>query len=93
MSIPILSTKLHIPSSLPTVVKRSRLMEQLDGGLNQKLTLISAPAGSGKTTVITSWLATRDEAIAWLSLDSNDSNLARFLNYMLVFNVRTSRTL
>ena len=93
MSAPILLTKLFIPTNWPELVSRSRLIEQLNHGLHRKLTLISAPAGFGKTTLVTEWLvslqldANSDEhaehAIAWLSLDENDNNLGRFLEYII----------
>jgi len=83
MSIPILRTKLHIPPSLPDTIKRPRLIAHLNSGLHRKLTLISAPAGSGKTTITTSWLESRNESIAWLSLDERDADVSRFLSYLV----------
>src|ERR1700704_5886955 len=59
MSTPILATKLYIPPPRPNVVLRPRLTERLDEGLHRKLTLISAPAGFGKTTLVSAWLASR----------------------------------
>ncbi len=61
MSIPILKTKLYIPPPPPELVSRPRLLKQLDEGLTRKLTLISAPAGFGKTTLVTEWLASTDQ--------------------------------
>jgi LuxR family maltose regulon positive regulatory protein len=52
MDTPLLQTKLHIPPSRPELVSRPRLIEQLNAGLHRKLTLISAPAGFGKTTLV-----------------------------------------
>ena len=57
MSTPILATKLYIPPLRPKVVSRPRLIERLNEGLHRKLTLISAPAGFGKTTLVSEWLA------------------------------------
>jgi LuxR family maltose regulon positive regulatory protein len=58
MSTPILATKLYIPPPQPKVVVRPRLIERLNvGALHRKLTLISAPAGFGKTTLLSEWLA------------------------------------
>ncbi len=61
MSTPILATKLYIPLPRQNVVRRSRLTEQLNAGLHRKLTLISAPAGFGKTTLVSEWIATLAE--------------------------------
>jgi LuxR family maltose regulon positive regulatory protein len=80
---PLLQTKLHIPPIRPELVSRSRLIERLNAGLNRKLTLISAPAGFGKTTLLSEWVASAGEPIAWLSLDGEDNDPARFLNYFL----------
>ena len=93
MTESLLTTKLFIPSSRSKLVRRSRLIDLLNEGLHRKLTLISAPAGFGKTTVVTEWLAqlmgevkneTQDEKrIAWLSLDEKDNDPARFLTYFI----------
>ncbi len=96
MSTPILSTKLYIPPPRPLAVQRSRLLARLNSGLHRKLTLISAPAGFGKTTLLAAWLLPRGAATAapshpssvpfqraWLSLDAGDSDLARFLAYLV----------
>ena len=55
MPTPILATKLYIPPPPPKVVHRSQLLEQLNEGLHHKLTLIAAPAGFGKTTLVSAW--------------------------------------
>ncbi|WP_239615364.1 LuxR C-terminal-related transcriptional regulator [Cohnella mopanensis] len=83
MSIPILSTKLYIPQPRPNAVFRPRLIERLDDGRQRKLSLISASAGSGKTTLVSEWLAHCDRPAAWLSLDEGDNGLARFLTYLV----------
>ena len=93
MAFPVLVTKLFIPAARPELVSRPRLIEQLDEGLNRKLTLVSAPAGFGKTTLVTEWLHnlrgdTQEEnqlknRIAWLSLDDGDNDLTRFLTYFV----------
>ncbi len=57
VGIPLLETKLHIPKWRPAVVSRPRLIERLDQGTERKLTLVSAPAGFGKTTLLAEWLA------------------------------------
>lgn len=83
MSIPVLATKLYIPPPPPRAVRRPRLVEQLTEGVHRKLTLISAPAGFGKTTVVREWVATSGTHVAWLSLDEGDSDPARFLTYLI----------
>ncbi len=93
MTTSILVTKLFIPPTRPELVPRPRLIEQLNAGLHRKLTLISAPAGFGKTTLVTEWLDNLrvdakkenriEERIAWLSLDEGDNDLVRFLTYFI----------
>jgi LuxR family maltose regulon positive regulatory protein len=88
VSTPILATKLYIPSPRPELVPRQRLIERLNEGLHRKLTLISAPAGFGKTTLVGEWVqamegATPPIAIAWLSLDEDDNDPIRFLIYSI----------
>ncbi|MEZ4730779.1 MAG: hypothetical protein R3E79_26950 [Caldilineaceae bacterium] len=56
MSIPILATKLYIPPPRPNLVSRTRLLAKLNAGLHGKLTLIAAPAGFGKTTLVSNWI-------------------------------------
>ena len=83
MPTPILATKLYIPPPRPQVVLRPRLIERLNEGLHRKLTLISAPAGFGKTTLVSEWVAGRERPVAWLSLDEGDSDPTRFLTYLV----------
>src|SRR5215472_14660036 len=83
MSTPILATKLYIPPPRPNVVLRPRLSERLNEGLHRKLTLISAPAGFGKTTLLSEWLAACQRSAAWLSLDETDNDPTRFLVYLV----------
>src|SRR6266498_1310031 len=82
MAAPVLATKLYIPPPPPKVVPRPRLIERLNEGLHRKLTLISAPAGFGKTTLVTEWIANCGCPAAWLSLDEKDSDPKRFLIYI-----------
>ena len=79
----LLSTKLFVPKTRPELVSRTRLLEQLNDGLHRKLTLISAPAGFGKTTLTSEWVEKCERPVAWLSLDKEDSNLTRFLSYLV----------
>ncbi len=85
MATPILATKLYIPPSPQKVVARSRLVERLNEGfsLGRKLTLISAPAGFGKSTLVSEWIASCGRPAAWLSLDESDNSPARFLIYII----------
>jgi LuxR family transcriptional regulator, maltose regulon positive regulatory protein len=83
MPTPILATKLYIPPPRPKVVLRSRLIERLNEGLQHKLTLISASAGFGKTTLVSEWVAGCERPAAWLSLDEGDNDPALFLAYFV----------
>ena len=85
MSVPILATKLYIPSPRPGIVPRPRLIERLNDGLAKggRLTLISAAAGFGKTTLVSEWIATCGRPVAWVSLDEGDNDPARFLTYLI----------
>jgi LuxR family maltose regulon positive regulatory protein len=84
MPAPLLFTKLYIPPSRPNIVPRPRLIDQLNEGLamGRKLTLISASAGFGKTTLVSEWIASCGRPVAWLSLDENDKEPVRFLIYL-----------
>src|SRR5512139_3523492 len=79
----LLTTKLYVPPPCPALVKRPRLTLDLSKALTRRLTLISAPAGYGKTTLVSSWLRETDIASAWLSLDEGDNDPIRFLQYFL----------
>jgi LuxR family maltose regulon positive regulatory protein len=83
MSPELLSTKLFTPPARKNLVLRPRLIEQLNQGLDGKLTLISAPAGFGKTTLVSEWIASCGRPVAWLSLDEGDNEPARFLTYLI----------
>ena len=83
MTTPLLTTKLYIPPVRPELVSRPRLTERLNEGVTRKLTLVSAPAGFGKTTLVTEWLNSAEHPFTWLSLDENDNDPARFFTYLL----------
>ncbi len=85
MSTPILATKLYIPPPRAKIVLRPRLIERLNEGLSsgRKLTLISASAGFGKTTLVSEWIASCGRPVAWLSLDEGDNDPTRFLTYLV----------
>lgn len=83
MPAPILATKLYVPPARLEVVPRPRLVEGLNEGLHRKLTLVCAPAGFGKTTLVGEWVAGCERPVAWLSLDEGDSDRTRFLTYLV----------
>lgn len=83
MPASILTTKLYIPPPRPVLINRARLLTRMDHAQHGKLTLISAPAGFGKTTVAASWVAASDRPAAWLSLSPEESDPVRFLSYCL----------
>ena len=79
----ILETKITPPKKRSKILPRPRLIERLDKSLNRNLTLVSAPAGYGKTTLISSWINNLQEPIAWYSLDAQDNDLFVFLSYLI----------
>jgi LuxR family maltose regulon positive regulatory protein len=82
-SITLISTKISIPRIHSDLIPRPQLIKRLNDGLNRKLSLVCAPAGYGKTTLLGQWLADIPQSIAWLSLDENDNDLDVFLSYFL----------
>ncbi|MBD2867288.1 LuxR C-terminal-related transcriptional regulator [Paenibacillus arenilitoris] len=82
MSMLLLTTKLYMAPPRPKAVLRTRLTERLNDGMRRKLTLVSASAGSGKTTLVSQWLSGFPRPAAWLSLEEADNDPARFLNYL-----------
>ncbi len=84
MTAPLLTTKLYIPPPRPDMVGRERLIRRLEEGLRlkRKLTLLSAPAGFGKTTLLSAWAASGGRPMAWLALDEGDNDPARFWSYV-----------
>lgn len=83
MSSRILTTKVFIPPPRPRLVHRRRLTDRLNSSLLRRLTLVSAPAGFGKTTLVSDWAVASDRPIAWLSLDEGDADPGRFLAYVV----------
>lgn len=79
----MLLTKLHIPSTGQIIIHRSGLFEKLNSGLNRKLILVSAPAGYGKTTLLSDWINQNKIPAAWLSLDNGDNDPAVLLSYII----------
>lgn len=78
-----LATKLYLPPVRQTLVDRPQLLEQLNEGLKGKLTIISAPAGFGKTSLMTAWRAQSEMLLAWYSLDEEDNEPTRFADYLI----------
>ncbi|MED4600905.1 LuxR C-terminal-related transcriptional regulator [Paenibacillus validus] len=79
---PLLHTKLNVPRHAAALVPRVRLIEQLHDSLNGKLTLICAPAGFGKTTLVSEWISYGSLDAAWISLDAGDNAGGQFWRYM-----------
>lgn len=80
---PLIRTKINKPRLTTDHVLRPHLVEKLNSGLDRKLTLVSAPAGFGKTILVLSWLEICERPSFWLSLDENDNNLSIFLSYFI----------
>ena len=83
MTTQLLRTKLYIPPVRSKLVTRSQLIEKLNAGLGGNISLISAPAGYGKTTLLSEWINQCAVPVGWLSLDQHDNDLKRFLAYMI----------
>jgi LuxR family maltose regulon positive regulatory protein len=81
----MLLTKLHIPPTGNNIVHRSELFDKLNAGLSRKLILVSAPAGFGKTTVVSDWIDQNKIPAAWFSLDNGDHDPVEFQEFK-VFN-------
>lgn len=83
MNSNLLTTKLYTPTLRQNFINRRRILDRLDEALNRKLTLIAAPPGYGKTTLLSIWARERDIPAAWLSLDSEDNDLSMFFQYLI----------
>src|SRR5262245_1044813 len=86
MASPLVETKLYMPRLRRDLVARPRLRDRLSRGAQSRLTVVSAPAGFGKTTVLIDWLSAapaEEQAVAWLSLDEGDSDPALFWTYLI----------
>jgi LuxR family maltose regulon positive regulatory protein len=83
MSAPLLATKLYTPPIRSGLVSRPRLVERLDAGRDRALTLVSAAAGFGKTTLVAEWLDGVERPCTWLSLDAGDNDPVRFVTYLV----------
>ncbi len=90
MNPPLLQSKLHMPGNRSGTLSRERLLTRLDDALNDKhrLILICAPAGAGKTTLLCDWTAQSNVLCAWIALDEEDNNPARFAQYVIAATAR-----
>ena len=79
---PLIRTKLCYPRVGSDVIPRTHLIERLNAGLSSKITLLSAPNGFGKTTLLVKWLETCNRKAAWLTLDENDNEFFTFVRYL-----------
>ncbi len=80
--LPLLRTKISIPPTRPGCIRRSRLTARIDAGVQGPLTLLSAPAGFGKTQLLAEWAAESTHPIAWLTLSPEDNDYVRFFRYL-----------
>jgi LuxR family maltose regulon positive regulatory protein len=83
VAVPLLRTKLYISALQSEIVARSQLVQQLNAGLLRTATLISAPAGFGKTTLLREWITDQDLEVAWFSIDQGDNDPIRFWAYVV----------
>jgi len=83
MTMPLVATNLNIPPVRQKRVLRPRLIKRLNAGLARKLTLVSSPAGFGKTTLLSEFAAGCDRPVAWLSIDEDDNDTTRFIAYLI----------
>jgi ATP/maltotriose-dependent transcriptional regulator MalT len=78
-----IATKLYVPRPRAQLIPRAHLTERLQQGVERALTLVSAPAGFGKTTLLAQWLVESGTHVAWLSLEAEDNDPTRFLSYLI----------
>jgi len=83
MAVPLLRTKLYISPLQSEIVPRPRLIKRLDAAVLRAFTLISAPAGFGKTTLMREWISDRTLKVAWFSIDRGDNDPIRFWTYVI----------
>src|SRR6266581_4240326 len=94
----LLSTKLALPRPRHSLVPREPLFSLLDRGMDHAITLLSAPAGFGKTTLVRAWIASRNThqeqfKVAWLALDADDNDPVRFWHYVIAACQRFDTTI
>src|SRR5512143_2458363 len=80
---PLLTTKLRVPKKHGALVSRDSLVAKMDQALSFPVTLIAAPAGFGKTTLVSKWLDRVETPVAWISLGEEDNDFAHFLTYLI----------
>ena len=80
---PLIKTKLFIPHLRTKLVQRTHLIEKLNGTADRKLTLISAPVGFGKTTLLGEWISDSEIPAAWISLNKSDNDPVQFIHYLV----------
>ena len=83
MVSPIIISKIILPQSNPFQIRRDRLFERLDASVNNRLVIVCAPAGYGKTSLLREWLCEKDDPITWFSIEPNDNDIVQFLTYLL----------
>ena len=83
MSTLLLTTKLHVPRARLDLVPRPHLIERMGDALTRPLTLVSAPAGFGKTTLLGEWIGRCEPRVAWVSLDEHDNDATCFWTYVI----------
>ena len=81
--MPLLATKFYVPTRRSNQISRPHLIKRLNAGLDRKLTLVSASAGFGKTTLVSEWVTSAGRPVAWLSLERADSDFSRFFTYFI----------
>lgn len=88
----LLSSKITMPHHSPTLIERTQLFDLFDQHIHVKLTILRAPAGYGKTSILSSWLKNKKETTAWVSLDAADNDPIRYWTYILHAMARTSKS-
>src|SRR3990172_4624088 len=83
MKYQYIDSKFFIPIPRKRLIQRELLLNLLTGGVNNKLILVSAPAGYGKTSLIVSWLKSNKKPVIWFSIDSEDNDYYRYFSYIL----------